>query len=450
MASNNRTVTVIGAGLAGLSAAYELQRLGWQVTLLEARDRLGGRVHSLRSFSNGLVAEAGGEFIEESHTRMLAYADQFNLKLGCVGSWQGQDEDWASFEGKAGPMSDATIWGANLHEEVGKIWFALAQLGELILDPHQPQAGRGAEYLDTKSTADWIDSLDVHPLAKQDFIQHIRSEYTCEPERQSLLDLARNASMYYSTIDRNSNYRVVGGNDLIPRALAAALDDVRLNVPVTSIRILPDEVAVTYQQADSYQTLSSAFAILAIPLTTARRIEFQPPLPEAHRRMVEELSYGSVTKVLIEYRKRFWDERGWNGRLTTDAPIVLTWHATSHVEDEHGILTVYTGGQPGARFAALSDAERIRVAVAEIERLFPGTSDLIECTATVAWPNEPYTRGSYAALAPGEVTAHWKTLFEPAGRLFFAGEHATDIQGFMEGAVESGQRAAATIIGNGG
>jgi len=156
-----------------------------------------------------------------------------------------------------------------------------------------------------------------------------------------------------------------------------------------------------------------------------------------------------VTKVLIEYRQRFWEARGWNGRLTTDSPIVLTWHATSHVEDQHGILTVYTGGEPGAKLAALSDEDRTRVAIAEIEKLFPGSADLIENTATLAWPNEPYTRASYAALAPGEVTAHWQTLFEPAGRLFFAGEHASPIQGFMEGAVESGQRAAAMILANG-
>jgi monoamine oxidase len=94
----------------------------------------------------------------------------------------------------------------------------------------------------------------------------------------------------------------------------------------------------------------------------------------------------------------------------------------------------------------LLHVERIRVAVSEIEKLFPGSSDLIECTATIAWPNEPYTRGSYAAFAPREVTAHWKTLFEPAGRLFFAGEHATPIQGFMEGAAESGQRVARMIV----
>jgi monoamine oxidase len=162
--------------------------------------------------------------------------------------------------------------------------------------------------------------------------------------------------------------------------------------------------------------------------------------------MVHEISYGAVTKVLLEYRKRFWVEKGWNGHIATDTPIVMTWHATSHIEDEHGILTVYTGGAPGANLAALSDEARVRMAVAEIEKIFPGSSDLIECTATVAWPNEPYTRGSYAALAPGEVTAHWKTLFEPAGRLFFAGEHATAIQGFMEGAVESGQRIAKMII----
>jgi monoamine oxidase len=120
------------------------------------------------------------------------------------------------------------------------------------------------------------------------------------------------------------------------------------------------------------------------------------------------------------------------------------------MEDKHGIITAYTGGEPGTRLAALSHEQRIQLAVAELEKLFPGSSELVEHTATVGWPNERYTKASYAALAPGEVTSHWKTLFEPAGRLFFAGEHATPIQGFMEGAVESGQRVAATISTNSG
>jgi len=444
--TKDKTVTIIGAGLAGLSAAYDLQRAGWRVTVLEARDRVGGRVYSVRSFSNGLVAEAGGEFIEDSHSRMLALAKQFDLKLGRVGSWQAQDGDWASFEGKSGLMSDAKIWGTNLPSEVRKIWAALAELGKHVPDPSQPQAAREAQSLDRQSTAEWLNALDAHPLAKKDFIQHIRAEYTTEPERHSLLDLARNAAMFYSTAERKSNWRVIGGNDLIPLALANTLPDVRINSVVTSINGQDDGVIVGYKTGNSYRTLSSDFAILAVPLTTARLMRFDPPLPAAHQRMVHEISYGAVTKVMIQYRKRFWNDKNWNGRLATEAPIVYTWHATSHIDSEDGIITVYTGGGPGAKLAALSDEERTRVAAAEIEKVFPGSSDLIVHTATVAWPNEPFTRGSYMALAPGEVTAHWHTLFEPAGRLFFAGEHATVYQGYMEGAVESGQRAAANII----
>jgi monoamine oxidase len=444
--TKDKTVTIIGAGLAGLSAAYDLQHAGWRVTVLEARDRVGGRVYSVRSFSNGLVAEAGGEFIEDSHSRMLALAKQFDLKLGRVGSWQAQDGDWASFEGKSGPMSDANLWGTNLPSESGKIWAALAELGKQVPDPSQPQAAREAQSLDRQSTAEWLNALDAHPLAKKDFIQHIRAEYTIEPEHHSLLDLARNAAMFYSTAERKSNWRVIGGNDLIPRALANTLPDVRMNSVVTSINGQEDGVIVAYKTGNSYRTLSSDFAILAVPLTTARLIRFDPPLPVAHQRMVNEVSYGAVTKVMIQYHKRFWNDKNWNGRLATDGPIVYTWHATSHIDSEDGIITVYTGGEPGAKLAALSDEERTRLAVAEIEKVFPGSSDLIEHTATVAWPNEPFTRGSYMALAPGEVTAHWRTLFEPAGRLFFAGEHATAYQGYMEGAVESGQRAAANII----
>jgi len=450
MTTNNKTVTVIGAGMAGLSAAYDFHRAGWNVTVLEARDRVGGRMYSLRSFSNGLVAEGGGEFIEENHTRMVAYAKQFGLQLLPSGSWKSQDTDWASFDGRTGPITDNQLWGTDLVREIEQCWRELAKLSQFVPDPNQPQASKEAERLDAQSAADWIRSLDVHPLAKKHFAIHIRSEYTTEPERFSLLDLARNATMHYSELERPPSMRVMGGNDQIAHALTDILPDVRLSSAVTSIRLKPDGVAVTYKQADSYLTIDSDFAILATPLTTARLIEFNGSLPTAVQHMMDEVSYGAVTKVMIEYRKRFWNKKGWNGRLATDSPIVYTWHATSHFEHEHGIITAYTGGESATKLSALSDDERIRLAVSEIERLSPGSSDLIETTATIAWPNEPYTRGAYMALAPGEVTAHWKTLNEPAGRLFFAGEHATPIQGFMEGAVESGQRAAATIIGSGG
>jgi monoamine oxidase len=433
MPSNNRTVTIIGAGLAGLSAAYDLQRAGWNVTVLEARNRVGGRVYSLRSFARGQVAEGGGEFIDAHHTRMIALAKQFNLQLASSGSWQAQDEDWACFDGKAGRVVDHDVWGFNLAAEVARGWESMAELSQHVSDPYQPQAEKEAERLDAQSAADWIQALDVHPITKKYFITYIRSEYTCEPERLSLLDLCRNAKMYYSTTEREPSSRVLGGNDLIAQALASTVADVRLNAEVKAVRLKPDGVAVSYQQADSQLTLDSDFAILAIPLTTARLVDFNSSLPAAHQKLVNEISYGAVTKVLMQYRKRFWNELNWNGRLNSDLPIGYVWHATSHVAGEAGILTVYTGGKPGAKLSALSDEERIHLAVSEIEKVFPGSSDLIEHTETMAWLNEPFTRASYMALAPGDVLKHWQTLFAPAGRLFFSGEHATANQGFNGG-----------------
>ena len=447
MNTDNKSVTIIGAGLAGLAAAYELYRADWQVTILEARDRVGGRVHTVRGFSNGLVAEAGGEFIDQHHTRMLAFAKEFKLSLGEVGSWQGQTEDWGAYEGKAGRSNDINVWGFDLGNEYDSIWAALAELAKQVPDPAHPESAPNAKELDKRSSADWLNVQAAHPLARRAFADHIRSEYTCEPEDFSLLDLARNAALYYREPGfHKPNYRVIGGNDQIPRAIASLLSDVRLNAEVTSINNQPDGVSVIYKLGDSFQTIASSFAILAIPLTTARLIEFNPSLPSAHQQMVNEISYGAITKVMIEYRKRFWKDKGWNGRLSTDQHIVQTWDATSHLEGERGIITAYTGGGRGTKLSALSDEERTKLAVSVIEKIFPGSSDLIENTATIAWLNEPFTRCSYMALAPGQVTAHWQTLFSSAGRLFFAGEHATRYQGYMEGAVESGQRAAKNII----
>lgn len=444
---NQKSVTIIGAGMAGVAAAYELHKAGWQVTVLEARGRVGGRVYSVREFSNGLAAEGGGEFIDAHHSRMIALAKEFNLSLGKAGSWQEQSGDWGAFENRAGRLSDSTLWGVNLQDEYRKMWLALAELGRQVSDPSKPDAAPQAKELDSRSAAEWIRAQDVHPLGRAMFANHIRSEYTCEPEDFSLLDLARNASLLYSDPNSwESAYRVVGGNDQIPQAIAARLSDLRLNAVVMSVRVHAEEVIVKYKQVDSFHTIRSAFAILAIPLPAARMIDFDSSLPAAHRKLVDEISYGAVTKVMIEYRKRFWHERGWNGRLYTDLPIVLTWDAASHLEHERGILTAYTGGAPGAELSKLSDEERIRTAVAAIEKVFPGSSDLVEAARTIAWVNEPFTRGSYLAFAPGKVTAHWRTLFAPAGRLYFAGEHAAVLQGFMEGAVESGQRAAKEIM----
>jgi monoamine oxidase len=186
--------------------------------------------------------------------------------------------------------------------------------------------------------------------------------------------------------------------------------------------------------------------ILAIPLKPSRTIKFDPPLPSGYADMIEKVAYGSVTKVLIQYSQRIWDKQGWDGHLMTDLPITCIWHPTEQQGGEGGILTIYTGANAGAAFNALSDADRIQTAIAQVEQVCPGSSQHVVATKTMAWNNEPFTQASYAAFAPGQVTAYWQRLRTPLGRLHFAGEHTAVHQGYMEGAVESGQRAAKEIM----
>jgi monoamine oxidase len=444
---NEKSVTIIGAGLAGLSAARRLHHAGWQTTVLEARDRVGGRVYTLHDgFAGGQYAEGGGEFIEHFHHRMIGLAREFGLALLPVGGMEAWGERLA-FDGRVGAADDAALWGADLAREAERIWAALAALGKSVPDPSRPQDAPAAAELDRRSIADWLADLEVHPLAKRVFQARLRSEFTVELHQLSLLDIARWGAFYYAQPGgEREAYRVAGGNDLIPRRLAESLPDVRLEAAVTRVEQDDHGVTVMFRGADgSRNRVRSRFAVVAIPFGPLRSVAFDPPLPAALRAAVAGLTYGVVTKVMIQYSCPL-AELGWGGRALTDLPMTCTWHASGGQAGGYDIVTVYTGAEAGKVFSALGEAARIETAVAQVEQVCPGSARWVCGARTLAWANEPYSLGSYAAFQPGEVTAFWGAMREAAGRVVFAGEHIAAHQGYMEGALESGERAAEGIV----
>ncbi|NJN54592.1 MAG: FAD-dependent oxidoreductase [Anaerolineae bacterium] len=288
--------------------------------------------------------------------------------------------------------------------------------------------------------------LAVQPLAKHAFIARLRSEYLAEPEQLSLLELARWAALYYSDPeDEGESFRVRGGVDQIPQRLAAQLPDVRLGAVVTAVTHQETGAQIIFEQDKQTHTLETTAVVLAVPPGPARQITFEPPLPAAHQAALQGLNCGPVTKVMIQYRRRFWEEAQWRGSLITDLPMTCTWQPTISQRGQSGILTVYTGAEAGAAFSAMGEQERVQTAVAQLDQLFPGSAQLVSHTRTMAWLHEPFTQGGYTVFRPGDVSAHWATLRQPAGCIYLAGEHTAVHQGYMEGAVESGQRVAQII-----
>jgi monoamine oxidase len=410
------------------------------VTVLEARNRPGGRVYTVRKgFVSGQHAEGGGEFIDTEHTFMRFYARRFGLGLEDLRAEPDAHLGGVVYLDRRRRPTPTVFTGA-VRKESERFWNRVEALAA-PLDARDPVAG-GAR-LDRHSAAWLLDSMHVEGTARV-LVEHgLRTRFTVEPDQLSLLFLCqavkRSASQPRSGI---AALRIRGGNDQLPRAFGELIDDLRLVTTAQRIELHPGGVRVGVHGG----ALAARFCVLAAPPPAVRQlIEFSPPLPPVLREALTELGFGNATKILLQYSKRFWRGRGESGRVLTDLTFQTAWEATGGQAGSHGILTTYPTGRNGALYASRFPTTRQLLAADEIDDVYPRSRPLFAHGAAAVWQNEAPSRGSIAAYAPGQVTRYWRVLRRPHGRLFLAGEHTDSYSGSMEGAVRSGRRAAAAI-----
>jgi monoamine oxidase len=444
--SHQRQVVVVGAGLAGLTCALELTGLGWDVVVLEARDRVGGRVHTLwRPFGAGTHVEAGGEFIDRDHSAVLGMLARFGLRTETRDRSQRLEVFWGGRRTDYDKRVDDP--SGDLHHDIALVARATTRLANGI-NAQRPELSRHARALDSTSLADWADGLGMSPLGRAVWeAGWIASDYATTSKDMSLLFYAQQECFGSSNDNAVEALRVAGGNALLPEAMAAHLTPsrVRLGEPVVSVRVRPGHAVVRTTSG----TYEGAHVVVASPPPTLRAIHFDPALPLAIASAVRGPLLDPVTKVVVPYRGHPWRRAGWTGESLSDLSYTYSWDATdSRPGEPNGALVAFTGGAGGAELTALPPSQRVRVVEEQLGLAYPqaaGSVDGRYAPLTVAWADEPYTGGGYANYRPGQMLTAKPAFRRAYGPLRFAGEHTQPMGQYMESAVQSGRQVARAI-----
>lgn len=430
-------VVVIGAGFAGLSAAYELSRAGADVTVLEARNRIGGRVISFRDLVAGGTMEGGAELIGSNHAIWQQYRERFGLKL----------LDIVEQEDIEAPI---VLGGRRLtRKESDQLWeemdAALNLLNEDAVgvpDAFAAWTAPDAEALDRRSFGEWIAGLDASPLCKLALDVQMTSDNGVRSAWQSFLgNLAMikggGVEKYWTETER---YHCSGGNQQLAEHLVSALGRERLHLrePAISVDVDGDRVVVKTAR----RTHEADYVIVAVPPLTWNRIAFTPPL---HVSSLPQM--GTNVKYLLALNSRPWSQPPVSPAMLTDGPINVTWWATEGQRIAGAGMVAFSGGPSADACRAWTPAERDANYARELGVVYRALPGAVAKRRFMDWPSDPLVKGSYSFPAPGEVTRLGPQLQQPlANRVFLAGEHTCyAFVGYMEGALQSGARVAERI-----
>ena len=242
------------------------------------------------------------------------------------------------------------------------------------------------------------------------------------------------------------NYYIRGGTDLLPRAFAAKLSErIRYGAPVVGIEQDSNGVRVAYLHAGARESIVADRVVCTVPFSVLRRIKVSPEFTPEKRRAVEEMPYTSVTRAYLQTSSKFWLEEGLTGAATTDLSNMLVFDGAPGQSPRRGIIEAYFAGPQARRLASMREPERVLSTLTLMEKVHPRVRREFEVGATKCWDEDEWARGAYACYKPGQMASLLPHVARPEGRIHFAGEHASSLFGWMQGAIESGNRAAREI-----
>jgi len=441
-------VAIVGAGLAGLAAARRARAAGAGVVVLEARDRVGGRLLNEPLGDGDKVVEVGGQWVGPTQHRMLALAREVGVETFPT---YDEGENVIEWEGRLLRYRGAIPRiSAGVLLDVAQAQRRLDRLARTV-PLEAPWEAPGARALDGQTAATWLRRNVVSARARTLFEIGIEAVWAQEPADLSLLHVlfyAHSAGGFdalFDTAGGAQESRFVGGSQRVALQAAEPLkDDIALQAPVRRIEHGDKGVVVHAEGV----TARARRAIVALPPALAARIAYDPPLPGYRDQLTQRMAQGTVTKCMAVYDEPFWRAQGLTGQATSvRGPVRLTFD-NSPPDGSPGVLLGFLEGRFARELGRLGADARREAVVGTFARLFGPRAARPERYLERQWAEEEWTRGCYGCAMPtGAWTGFGPALRAPVGPIGWAGaETATVWSGYMDGAVQSGERAAAEAL----
>jgi len=450
VAGPRKRVVVVGAGMAGLAAASALAQADHDVVVLEAKERVGGRVCTLREpFTHGLYAEAGAMRIPRAHRLTMAYVAKFGLPTRDFR--MNNPDAWCHLFGRKHRFrevdADPALIGAHLPEaERGT---TCAAMWERALKPFIDRLAVGDDAwpeivgkFDGYSTREFLEEKGWSEAAIELFGLLMNQESLMNA---SFLELLREEAghCYVDMV------RIEGGMDRLPCGFLPQLSHrIRFGARLVALDQSERDVTVHYQTAGGRARVRADYAIVTVPFPVLRHVEMVKPLSQGKRRAIRQLHYDASAKILFQCRRRFWEEDDGihGGGTVTDLAVRNIFYPEAGRETGRGVLLAsYTWSEDAQRWGSLPPEERIVQALENVAVIHPQVREEFEVGASKMWHDDPFAGGAFALFDPSQQTLLYSSIVAPEGRIHFAGEHASLQHAWIQGAIESGLRAASDI-----
>lgn len=424
------TAIVVGGGLAGLTAAYELQNKGWQVTLLEAKSGMGGRSGLATSewIGNGKAQPVLNQYLDHFKLETLP-APEFVRTPGYL------------IDGEYFSAADLATKQPATAEALKRYEKTLDDLARSIDDPLNPQANSTLFALDQINVSSWLDKLQLPTTARQLINQQIRTRYD-EPSRLSLLYFAQQNRVYRGVSDRDLRAaRLPGGSPVLAQAFVKQLKTIKTSSPVTSI--VQDKDGVTVKAGSvGYQ---ADYVVMAVPLRALAKIQITPVLDTQHVAALRGTNYGWRDQLMLKFKQPVWESRSrMSGEIFSNAGLGMLWIEPALKGGANVVINL--SGDNARLLQAFGDKQMVDQVLIRLHAFYPQARGAFTGYEVKRYSTDAGTGGAYLAYGPGQISKYWRLWERPVQRIAFAGEHTDALYpGTLEGALRSGQRAASQV-----